>query len=258
VLRAQPVRGQRFTLDLSVNGSLNRYEIQSLGEGTNTVSVTSNVQHVVGYAPGAWWDRRIVSADYNATTRRTTNLRCDDGKGGVVDCAGAPRVFLGNTVPTREGSFTAGASFLRNWRLNAFVDYRGGYKKLDGNDRVRCGAFSLCRNLWYPDEVQDKTLLAAQQAGTVYTHHLIRDASFARFRELALTYTLPQSLAARVRASSAGLTVAGRNLALWTNYTGLEPEASFNGGTRGGAFGQWEQNVLPQSRSVIATLNLSF
>jgi TonB-linked SusC/RagA family outer membrane protein len=258
VVRAQPVRSDRFTLDLNVNGSVNKYEIQSLGEGTNLVSVTSNVQHVVGYAPGAWWDRRIVSADYNATTKRTSNLRCDDGKGGSVGCAAAPRVFLGNTVPTREGSLNAGATFLRSWRLNAFVDYRGGYKKLDGNDRVRCGAFSLCRGLWYPDEQQDKALLAAQQAGTVYTYHLIRDASFARFRELSLTYTLPTALLGRVRASGASLTVAGRNLALWTNYTGLEPEASFNGGTRGGAFGQWEQNVLPQTRSVVATLNLTF
>ena len=258
VVRLQPVRSERFTLDFGVNGSLNKYEIQSLGEGTNAVSVTSNVQHVVGYAPGAWWDRRIVSADYNATTKRTSNLLCDDGKGGTVACASAPRVFLGNTVPTREGSLNAGASFLRNWRINAFVDYRGGYKKLDGNDRVRCGAFALCRGLWYPDEVADKALLGAQQAGTVYTHHLIRDASFARFRELSLTYTLPSALLGRVRASGASLTVAGRNLALWTNYTGLEPEASFNGGTRGGAFGQWEQNVLPQTRSIVATLNLSF
>ncbi len=257
VLRAQPIRGERLTLDLGLNGSTNKYEIKSLGPA-NTVSLSSNVQHVVGYAPGAWWDRRIVSADYNATTKRATNLRCDDGQGGAVDCATAPRVFLGNTVPTKEGSFNAALSFLTSWRLNAFIDYRGGYKKLDGNLRVRCGAFSLCRELYYPDEVQDKTYLAAVQGGTAYTYHLIRDADFMRFRELSLTYTLPRAVAQRFGGTGAGLTVAGRNLALWTDYTGLEPEASFNGGTRGGAFGQWEQNVMPQTRSVIATFNLTF
>jgi hypothetical protein len=61
----------------------------------------------------------------------------------------------------------------------------------------------------------------------------------------------------RAGVSRAAITVAGRNLGLWTNYGGLEPEASFNGGTRGG-FGQWEQNVLPQTRQFVATLNLSF
>jgi TonB-linked SusC/RagA family outer membrane protein len=258
VLRAQPVRGERFTLDLGLNGSVNNYEIESLGEGTSAVSLSSNIQHVVGYAPGAWWDRRIVAADYDATTRCATNLRCDDGRGGTVDCATAPRVFLGNSVPTTEGSLSAGASLLRDFRVNAFFDYRGGYKKLDGNLRVRCGAFALCRDLYYPDEVADKAYLAAVQAGTAYTFHLIKDARFVRFRELSVTYTLHRALAERIRSSSAAITVAGRNLALWTKYPGLEPEASFNGGTRGGAFGQWEQNVLPQTRSLVATFNLSF
>ena len=54
------------------------------------------------------------------------------------------------------------------------------------------------------------------------------------------------------------ITVAGRNLGLWTDYPGSDPEASFNGGSRGGAFGQWEQNVLPQLRSIVTTINLSF
>jgi len=141
--------------------------------------------------------------------------------------------------------------------VNAFFDYRGGYKKLDGNLRVRCGAFTLCRQLYFPDEVQDKAQLAGFQAGTAYTFQLIKQADFARFRELALTYTLPRRLAQRVGASTAALTVAGRNLHLWTKYTGLEPEASFNAGSRGG-YGYWEQNVLPQTRGLVTTLNLSF
>jgi TonB-linked SusC/RagA family outer membrane protein len=259
-LRAQPVQNANVTLDLSLSGSVTKYEITSLGEGTQAVSLSSNIQHVVGYAPGAWWDRKIVSADYNPTTKRTSNLLCDDGKGGTISCTSpnVPRVYLGNSVPTREGSFSAGLTFLRDFRVNGFLDYRGGYKKLDGNLRVRCGAFPLCRELYYPDEVSEKALLAAYQAGTAYTFHLIRDADFFRFRELSLTYTIPRRFASRVGGSSASVTVAGRNLHVWTDYTGLEPEASFNGGTRGGQFGQWEQNVLPQTRSLVATFNVSF
>ena len=192
----------------------------------------------------------------NAVT--ISDVMCDDGEGGTVACASAPRVFLGNSVPTNEGSLTAGLTLFRNLRINAFFDWRGGYKKLDGNYRVRCGAFALCRELYYPDEVEDKALLAAVQAGTAYTHHLIHDANFRRFRELSVTYTLPSNIASMARASRASLTLAGRNLALWTDFPGFEPEASFNGGTRGGAFGQWEQNVTPQPRSFMATVNLSF
>jgi TonB-linked SusC/RagA family outer membrane protein len=258
LVRAQPYNSRPVTVDLSVSGSFTHNEIEQLAPGSDRVSVTSNVMHVVGYAPGAWWDRRIVSADYNPTTKRTTNLLCDDGKGGTVACASAPRVYLGNSIPTHEGSVTGGLTLYGNLRVNAFFDYRGGYKKLDGNYRVRCGAFALCRDLYYPDEQSNKAVLAAEQAGTAYTWHLIKDADFVRFRELSLTYSLPRSLAQRVGGSAAALTVAGRNLRLWTQYTGLEPEASFNSGTRGGAYGFWEQNVLPQTRSVVATLNLSF
>ena len=261
--RATPVRYDRFSLDVTVNGSVTGYDIRSLANGTDTVSVTSNVAHVVGHAPGAWFDRRVVSGTYDPATRTVPNatLQCDDGRGGAVPCytgsvLTAPRVFLGNSVPTREGSVSLGASFLRQFRLNAFVDYRGGYKKLDGNRRARCNLLALCRENYYPAEF-DAVTLAEVQRGTTFTYNLIQDASFLRFRELSLTYTLPAPLARQLRAGTAAFTVAGRNLGLATNYGGLEPEASFNGGTRG-SFGQWEQNVLPQTRSFLATLNLTF
>jgi hypothetical protein len=60
----------------------------------------------------------------------------------------------------------------------------------------------------------------------------------------------------RARFNRASITLAGRNLHTWTKWEGLEPEASFNGGTRG--YGQWEQDVIPQLMQFVATLNLSF
>lgn len=258
IVRGTPFTREHVSLDLTLSGSTTTYKIASLGAGTKVVSLSSNIQHVVGYAPGAWWDRRIVSADYDAATKRATNLLCDNGTGGTVACASAPRVYLGNSVPRTEGSMSAGLTLFKNVRVNAFVDWRGGYKKLDGNYRVRCGAFVLCRELYYPDEVTDKAKLAAVQAGTAYTYHLIHDASFMRFRELSATYTLPSRLASTIGASRASITLAGRNLGLRTDFPGIEPEASFNGGTRGGAFGQWEQNVLPQLRQFVTTVNINF
>ncbi|MFN2567242.1 MAG: SusC/RagA family TonB-linked outer membrane protein, partial [Gemmatimonadaceae bacterium] len=258
LLRAQPVAMPAFVLDLTLSGSTNKHVIQSLGGGIERVSLSSVVQHVVGYAPGAWWDRRVVSAEKGANNVViTSSLMCDNGAGGTVACAQAPRVFLGNSVPTYEGAFNAGLTLWRDIRVNAFFDWRGGYKKLDGNRRVRCNLFSLCRENWYPGEF-DAVTLAEVQGGTAFTYNLIQDASFRRFRELSLTYTLPPRWTRHLRSSQASVTFAGRNLGLWTDYPGLEPEASFNSGSRGGAFGQWEQNVLPQPRQFVTTLNLSF
>jgi TonB-linked SusC/RagA family outer membrane protein len=257
VLRAQPIAGERIALDLALSGSVNRHKIQSLGS-TDTVSLSSSIAHVVGYAPGAWWDRRVVSAQVDANNRIVASSRmCDNGRGGTVECANAPRVYLGSSVPTNEGSFSAGLTLMRDIRINALFDYRGGYKKLDGNRRVRCNLFSLCRENYYPGEF-DPVTLAEVQGGTQFIYNLVQDASFTRFRELSLTYSLPEGLTRQLRSSRASITLAGRNLALWTSYDGLEPEASFNAGSRGGSFGQWEQNVLPQARQFVTTLNLSF
>ena len=257
LLRAQPVRVTNATLDLTLSGSTTTYEIRRLAAGVDTVSLTSSVAHVRGRAPGAWFDRRVVSADRDPTTGAIGNVRCDDGRGGSVPCAGAPRVFLGNSVPRYEGSLTAGLTLFRQWRVNSFLDWRGGYKKLDGNRRVRCNLFSLCRENYFPREF-DPVTIAEAQGGTAYTSKLIQDASFLRLREVAVSYTLPDRVARQLRGARATVTVAGRNLGLWTRYPWLDPEASFNGGTRGGAFGQWEQNVLPQLRQLVATVNLTF
>ena len=258
LLRAQPVRMDAVVLDLTLSGSTNKYRIESLGAGNDRVSLSSVIQHVVGYAPGAWWDRRVVSAAVDTNNRIiSSSLMCDNGEGGTESCATAPRVYLGNSVPTYEGGFAAGLTLFRDFQVNATFDWRGGYKKLDGNRRVRCNLFGLCRENFFPGEF-DPVTLAEVQGGTAFTYNLIQDASFTRFRELSLTYSLPTMITAPLRSSRGSITVAGRNLALWTDYPGIDPEASFNSGGRGGAFGQWEQNVLPQVRSIVTTLNLSF
>jgi hypothetical protein len=57
---------------------------------------------------------------------------------------------------------------------------------------------------------------------------------FLRFRELALTYTAPASIAQRLRARTMAVTLAGRNLLLWSKYSGSDPEISYAGREPGG------------------------
>jgi hypothetical protein len=180
---------------------------------------------------------------------------CDDGKGGTVACSGAPNVYLGRTLPKVEGSVNTGVRFLTNFRISGLVDYKTGFKKLNGDDRVRCQIYGLCRANFYPTEFAP-ALVGAYTLGTNAPSAVIQDASFAKLRELSLTWTIPQSLVTQLHVGSASLTVSGRNLHTWTKYPGLDPEASFQGGTRGS--GQWDQAVLPQLRQYVTSLNLTF
>jgi len=255
LVRGSPIQGERFGWDLSFSVSRNSNEIKDLGS-VDTVSLSSNEAHVVGYPAGSWFSRRVVSAEFDTDGKTAINLMCDDGRGGSVPCAGAPRVFLGNTSPKTEGAFTTTFTFFKNFRLNALVDFKRGYKKLDGNERVRCYLFEVCRENFFPEEF-DPVHIARVQNGSSFIDEYTQDASFTKLRELALTYALPPSVANRARLNTASVTIAGRNLLTWTDYKGLEPEASFIGGSRGST-GQFEQNVLPQLQQWVLSFNLGF
>ncbi|HEX6939868.1 MAG TPA: hypothetical protein VF158_10690, partial [Longimicrobiales bacterium] len=54
------------------------------------------------------------------------------------------------------------------------------------------------------------------------------DGSFVRLREVAVTFALPAPWAARLGASGASFTIGGRNLAIWTDYEGGDPEVLFD------------------------------
>ncbi|HEX2094323.1 MAG TPA: SusC/RagA family TonB-linked outer membrane protein [Longimicrobiaceae bacterium] len=259
--RATPLNGRRAQLDLTLSLATNDNEIVDLGiENLSFVSAGTLVQHREGYPVGSWFDRRVVNASFDASGRLIPNSEiCDDGNGGEVPCASAPTVFLGRPTPSREGSLSSTLTLFRNLRIYGMLDFKQGFYKLDGNLRVRCVLFLRCRENFYPTEyLNDPAWLAQVQRGGAFADRLIKDASFTRFRELSATYILPGSWAGRFGASRASLTVAGRNLWTWTDYTGLEPEASFLGGTRGTGSAQWEQNVTPQLQQFVTTLNITF
>ncbi len=81
---------------------------------------------------------------------------------------------------------------------------------------------------------------------------IIRDASFAKLREVSITYTLPDSYIRQFGARSASLNVAMRNLHTWTKWTGMDPEASFLSGAT------LEQDDLPQLMSFVTSVNVNF
>jgi hypothetical protein len=90
----------------------------------------------------------------------------------------------------------------------------------------------------------------------VLYEEFIEDGSFVKLREAAIRYTLDPSLARRFGAESATLSLSGRNLYTWTDYTGIDPEVnlfSANTVARGVEFG-----TSPIPRMFSLGLNLNF
>ena len=254
LVRGRPYTSGHVSVDLTFNLATNSNKIESLLPGVTSVSPGTNLLHKVGYPVGSWFARRVVSADFDAVGN-PINVVCDDGNGGTVACAGAPSVFLGRTTPKVEGGFSPTVTISNRLQLSGLFDFKTGYKKLDGNTRVRCTIFIRCLENFRP-LTSDPIRVAEETLGIPDLY--INDASFLRFRELSLSYTLPDGWVKAIGASRALVSVAGRNLHTWTGYPGFDPEAMFLGGTRGGNFSAWEQATLPQLAQWVFTVNVGY
>jgi TonB-linked SusC/RagA family outer membrane protein len=280
-LRGTPWRSDRLTLDLGASISTNNNEVTRLGSAAgslNFVSAGSFLRHQEGFPAYAWFEKRLVSTSYNRTTGVASNLMCADtipGSGGrelagsARPCGTAPLVYMGRSVPPRELSFNGTLTLLNRFRVFSMIDVKRGHHKLDGNTRARCGIFGRCLENFvtlpdaqlvnYPNlkATADSMTVARYNSNSTIADYLITKTDFARWRELTVSYDLPQSIARRARVNNATISVSGRNLALWTDYQGFEPEAMFLGGSRGGN-AAWEQTTMPQLRTWLVTLNLGF
>jgi hypothetical protein len=134
-------------------------------------------------------------------------------------------VYLGNPIPTREFSISPRVSYGDWLEISALFDHKGGYKQFNNTARFRCN-FGNCQAAYDPNA---PLFEQARHLGQQYFQTdagFVEDATFTKLREVSITLTAPRSLAARFRAEGVRLTVSGRNLATWTDYTGFDPEVN--------------------------------
>ena len=83
----------------------------------------------------------------------------------------------------------------------------------------------------------------------------IQDGTFIRLRELSLSYTIPAQWARLFRATTATVTLAGQNLALWTKYQGYDPEVVSNAVA---LYNRDDFFTQPPVRRYVLRVNLTF
>jgi TonB-dependent starch-binding outer membrane protein SusC len=267
-LHVSAYRGNNINWDLTFNYATNDNKVESLYQGSGFVTAGTFLRHTVGFPAFGWWERQLVAAQVDSLGRGIkSTMQCADGKGGRTPCYNAsgnliaPIVYLGRSTPPREGSVSTTLSFLKNFSLYTMVDFKNGSKKLDGNTRVRCLFFGgRCKENFpqaFPANTLDPIREAEVNSNQQLLDFIITKDNFAKWRELTLSYNVPDRYAQMLHSSRATISVSGRNLHTWTSYQGFEPEAMFLGGTRGGN-ASWEQTTLPQLTTWIVTFNLGF
>ena len=195
-----------------------------------------------------------------AVRARTARGRGAEKPGAAVRGAGGAdtAVYLGNPLPGREFQFQPAVTLFGGLRVAGLVSYRGKYKVNNSTNRFRCAFSSSCQDVNDPNAPLDLQARAVAAANFNTDAGYIEDGSFTRLRELTFSLAVPQRLLAQAvgrRVTGATFTVAGRNLATWTNYTGLDPEIT---STPASTFASSEFLTVPPVRQWIARVNLNF
>ena len=252
VVRARLLDAPNFEWDFSLAGSLIDSEVVSLGQDSQGNPIPPVIfgmgptqRHTEGRPPGSWFQRPILGFD---------DADGDGfiGPGEVV--VGDEAVFLGSPFPSREAALTSNLALWDWLDLSALLDYRGGYELLDRSGGIRA-TNSLNAAALYDDvpPARQAAIIALAYEGT--WAGFVQEASFVKLRELALTFAIPAAIAGRLGAKGLTLTLAGRDLATWTEYEGMDPEMSFQGAS---SYGAGEFFTLPPNRTVMVRMEAAF
>lgn len=206
------VEASRIRWNVMIQASALHDRVRSLGPATSTVVVDRGMERV-GSRPDAYF----VTSTYTYA---------DANRDGIIEFnelqfSPFQQKALGSSLPSREASLVSTWTIGRTLTLSGLLDYRGGQKLSNLNEADRCAPYQNCRG------VNDQSAPLADQAQAAARFSAlfpyVEGASFVKLRELSLRWIVPSRLA-NWAGGPMTVTLAGRNLATWTHYRGLDPE----------------------------------
>lgn len=275
------LRIKEFAWNLSANFSMNRNKVVSLAGATAYTLPDSFIQNsslIPGQPFGVF-----LSTDFlkDQTGKYVLDNNGFPQPGNGVEIIGDPnpdwRGGLGSRFSYKNISLfmlfdrVAGNDFFNGTRgsLYAFGTHgdqgntviapAGGLKDVNGN--------VIAAGTSFQGQIKDFGAgpVAINQAwwqgrgtasNTASYKQFVEDASASRMRELTLTYSLRSAKFTKLtRLSNIDFSLTGRNLFLWTKYSGIDPEVNVTGA--GLSRGQdWFTN--PNTRSFLFSINVKY
>lgn len=259
---ARVIESKRVAWDLSLNISHNSNKVTQLGiPNTPYLEFGFGNRFQPGYPVYAFFARRVISAE-RGPNGDIINIQCDGGLpdgmpgGAPVDCATAPRVYRGQPEPAWEGSVASTLTLGGRLTFSVMVDFKRDFVTWDSN--LWCPGILTCESEAFPDRVSP-VVAASNALGLTDDFAWEPDLSFAKLREVSISFAMPDHWAKVFGAKRAMVTVAGRNLHTWTSYKGLDPEnfSAFPEANPGFAT-PFSQNQLPQAAQFMLRFNFTF
>ncbi len=237
-----------FSWDIALSGSVTSNQLIELGEGIEPITFGFYQQHTEGHPLGGFWGLELTGFD-------------DANGDGIIDrdeyTVSSEAVFQGSALPTREASLNTTLSFFNGRvRLGGQFDYRGGHVIDNSIENFRCTPVFNCRGLYdrtAPLEEQARAAAVVNEGANVFG--FFEPGWFIKLREVSLTYSVPERVAAAFRASRMSVSLSARNLWTITDYTGVDPEVNAFAQDN---FASSDFESQPQVRYWIVRLNVGF
>jgi TonB-linked SusC/RagA family outer membrane protein len=256
-------------IDWTAHASLSRLESKALDLGRQEEVYTGLNSYIKTGDPfPAYYGKRVLNPD------------------AIAEPMVANDTIIGPVNPTRLYSFGTTLTIGKRLTLDALLEHQGGFyvQNYTAYQNARRGVWYPCYDAqekmiasWGPDgdpgtadDVPSALdgVTALQRAQCSIDDYDIgfwtEKGDFTKLRYVSLTYNLPSTLAARAfGATSASLTLAGRNLVTWTDYHGSDPEvmdfsdqANLVGAA--GRFGRRDYYQIPAPRTYTLSVHLSY
>ena len=200
--------------------------------------VFGSQQHRSGYPAGAYFQRKILGYSDRNNDGIVSNVNCPayGGLANPVLVGGGPceiqlsdsLEYIGPSAPNQQMSFQSIATVFKNVQFAVLVDWRrGGFLHNFTREFRNNGGFANGPDYWdIRAPLSDQVKSSARAAGTQTGY--IESTDFVRLSEVSMTWNVPAAAARIFKTGGMSLTLAGRNLGLWTKYSGFDPEVISN------------------------------
>ncbi|MBD1398455.1 SusC/RagA family TonB-linked outer membrane protein [Pontibacter sp. JH31] len=278
-----PLQTEDFEWTFTTNYTRYRNRVVELAEGVESIFlggfVTPNVRAEAGALYPIIFGSSFVRDDNgNVVVDSRETISGNPNPRFGMPLLGGEAKNIGNVQPDFEISFTNGFTY-KGINLTAQVDWRKGGNMYAGNTRLLklYGMAELTEDresdYVYPgvkgfrddngnlvvegpnDITIQRNQVFWQSTMDQIDESNVFSTSFVRLREVALSFSLPETLTDRTFVKNASVVLTGRNIFLISDYPNFDPETSVGGGSN---FQGLEYVTLPQARSFGAGLRLTF
>lgn len=142
-------------------------------------------------------------------------------------------VFLGNMLPEYTGNIGTRLSY-KNVGLNINFLYRMNFQIINqlGLDLERMTHFNnqsrAVLNRWRDESVATENQIHKAEYlhtfNSLGSSYYVEDGDYLRLNSISLTYNMPKVFLQKIKLNSMRITLSGRKLLTFTNYSGVDPE----------------------------------